>query len=106
MLSCIPIKKLLTFIVGISMVFAGLSACSQQNSTTTPSNQSPIKVGGTVSLTGDSSTDGKALLLGYQLWAATVNKHGGLLGRQVQLDIKDDHSSPDQVTTDYQQLIS
>jgi branched-chain amino acid transport system substrate-binding protein len=43
---------------------------------------------------------------GYQLWAADINKAGGLLGRQVQLDIVNDNSSPDQVQTNYQTLIT
>ncbi|HYX48653.1 MAG TPA: amino acid ABC transporter substrate-binding protein, partial [Ktedonobacteraceae bacterium] len=42
----------------------------------------------------------------YQLWANDVNKAGGLLGRQVQLDIVNDNSSPDQVQTNYQTLIT
>jgi branched-chain amino acid transport system substrate-binding protein len=43
---------------------------------------------------------------GYQLWASTVNAHGGVLGRQVQLKIVDDASSPTQVVTNYQNLIN
>jgi branched-chain amino acid transport system substrate-binding protein len=43
---------------------------------------------------------------GYQLWADTINKNGGLLGRQVTLDIVSDASSPDQVQTNYQKLIT
>jgi branched-chain amino acid transport system substrate-binding protein len=43
---------------------------------------------------------------GYQLWANDVNKAGGLLGRQVQLDIVNDNSSPDQVQTNYTTLIT
>jgi len=43
---------------------------------------------------------------GYQLWQADVNKAGGLLGRKVQLDIVYDNSSPDQVQTNYQTLIT
>ena len=43
---------------------------------------------------------------GYQLWAAEANKHGGVLGRKVQLKIVDDTSSPNQVVTNYQTLIS
>ena len=30
---------------------------------------------------------------GYQLWAGTVNAHGGILGRQVELKIVDDASA-------------
>lgn len=80
------------------------SACS-----TTPggtSNRQPIKIGISVSLSGDFSDDGKLYVQGYQLWADAVNKHGGLLGRPVQLDILSDASSPEQVQTNYQKLIT
>ena len=59
-----------------------------------------------LSLSGDFSADGNAFKQGYQLWADTVNKTGGLLGHQVKLDIVSDASSPTQVVTNYQKLIS
>jgi branched-chain amino acid transport system substrate-binding protein len=75
--------------------------------TTAPTtNTAPIKIGISLSLSGDFSADGAAFQQGYQLWADTINKAGGLLGRQVQLDIVSDASSPDQVQTNYQKLIS
>jgi branched-chain amino acid transport system substrate-binding protein len=68
--------------------------------------QAPIKIGASLSLSGDFAADGMAFQQGYQLWADTVNKAGGLLGRQVQLDIISDASSTDQVQTNYQKLIT
>ncbi len=69
-------------------------------------NAAPIKIGISLSLSGDFSSDGQAFQQGYQLWADTVNASGGLLGRQVTLDIVSDASSPDQVQTNYQKLIT
>src|SRR6266853_1755360 len=66
----------------------------------------PINIGVSLSLSGDFSADGMAFQQGYQLWRDTVNKNGGLLGRQVQLDILSDASSPDQVQTNYQKLLT
>jgi branched-chain amino acid transport system substrate-binding protein len=66
----------------------------------------PIKIGFSVSLSGDFSSDGKAVLQGYQLWAADVNKHGGLMGRQVKLIWANDNSSQAQVATNYTKLIT
>ncbi len=88
-----------------------LSACGTgSTTTTTPSGTSqpktPIKIGISLSLSGDFSADGLAFQQGYQLWAATVNKNGGILGRQVQLDILSDASSTTQVVTNYQKLIT
>ncbi len=74
--------------------------------TTAPTSAQPIKIGISLSLSGDFSADGQAFQQGYQLWADAVNKAGGLLGRQVQLDIVSDASSTDQVQTNYQTLIN
>jgi branched-chain amino acid transport system substrate-binding protein len=82
-----------------------LSACGSSTTTSKPS-QTPIKIGISLSLTGDFSADGKAFQQGYQLWADTINKSGGLLGRPVQLDILSDASSTTQVVTNYQKLIT
>jgi branched-chain amino acid transport system substrate-binding protein len=86
-----------------------LSACgggSTTSSTTSTQPQTPIKIGISVSLSGDFSADGKATERGYQLWADTLNKNGGLLGRKVQLDFLSDASSTTQVVTNYQKLIT
>ncbi len=66
----------------------------------------PVKIGISLSLSGDFSADGIAFQQGYKLWAADVNKAGGLLGHKVSLDIVSDASSPTQVVTNYQKLIS
>jgi len=68
--------------------------------------ESPLKIGISLSLTGDFADPGKAAKLGYELWAAEVNKTGGVLGRPVEIKIVDDASSPDQVVTNYQNLIT
>jgi branched-chain amino acid transport system substrate-binding protein len=73
---------------------------------TSPSGGAPLKIGISLSLTGDFSDSGKAAQRGYELWASVVNKSGGVLGRQVQLSIVDDASSPDQVVTNYTNLIT
>ena len=66
----------------------------------------PLVIGISLSLSGDFSDPGKAAMRGYQLWAQEANAHGGVLGRQVKLKIVDDTSSPSQVVTNYQNLIS
>ncbi len=99
-----------------------LAACSGSNSSsssTTPGSSStasastaasgstqPITIGISLSLTGDFSADGLAFQQGYKLWAKDVNAAGGIMGRQVQLTILNDNSSPNQVVTNYNTLIS
>jgi branched-chain amino acid transport system substrate-binding protein len=91
---------------------ASVAACGL-SSTGTPSNSNnggasgtPIKVGISLSETGDFSADGLASLRGYRLWAADVNSHGGLLGRPVRLVVINDKSDPGIVAKNYTTLIT
>src|SRR5260370_6357617 len=43
---------------------------------------------------------------GYELWAHDQNAAGGLLGRHIELVIKNDASQPNQAVTNYQTLIN
>jgi branched-chain amino acid transport system substrate-binding protein len=82
------------------------SGGSTTSSGTTNTTKAPIVIGTSLSLTGDFSTDGVNFEKGYDLWAADVNAAGGLLGRKVVLKILNDASSPTQVVTNYDKLIS
>ena len=93
------------------MAVAGLTltACgngSSGNGNASGSSNGPIVIGISLSLTGDFSDPGQAAKKGYELWADVVNKAGGILGRKVELKIVDDTSSPDQVVTNYENLIT
>src|SRR5439155_21661068 len=89
-----------------------VAACSSLNSTAPSASTSasrwvtPIVIGISLSQTGDFSDPGKAAMRGYQLWADTVNASGGILGRQVELKIADDASSPNQAVTNYETFIT
>ena len=91
-----------------ALTAALLAACgsSTAGSSNSAGPKPPILIGASLSLTGDFSADGVAFQKGYELWASQVNSHGGILGRQVKLDILNDNSSPSQVVTNYQKLIS
>lgn len=87
----------------LTLTLLFMTACG---STPARAFRPPIKIGISISYSGDFSDDGRLFVQGYQLWANTVNQHGGLLGRPVQLDIVSDASSPAQVQTNYQKLIT
>jgi len=82
------------------------SSASAAATSPTPASKSPVTIGASLSLSGDFAADGQAFEKGYQLWAADINAAGGLLGHPVKLDIVSDASSPAQVVTNYQKLIS
>jgi branched-chain amino acid transport system substrate-binding protein len=96
-------------VAGLGAVTLGLASCSStggSGSGQSSKSTAPIKIGVSLSLSGDFSADGKAFQQGYKLWADDINAKGGLLGRKVSLDIVNDASSPVQVVTNYQKLIS
>jgi branched-chain amino acid transport system substrate-binding protein len=86
-----------------------VAACSKSGSNTTPTAtgaKPPLVIGISLSASGDFSDPAAAAKRGYDLWAEQVNAKGGILGRQVVLKIVDDASSPDQVKTNYETLIT
>jgi len=83
-----------------------MTTSSGASSSGTLAKGAPVTIGISLSLSGDFSGDGIAFKQGYELWADTVNAHGGLLGHKVKLDIVSDASSATQVVTNYQSLIS
>lgn len=95
--------------VGITaaMLTAALAACSGGSSPSGGnSSKGPILIGASLSLTGDFSADGLAYRRGYELWAHDVNASGGIDGRKVKVIILNDNSKPDQVDSNYTDLIT
>ena len=95
-------------VLGASVLAACTSASNSNGTTPTSNSTAPIVIGASLSLSGGANdpflADGQAFDRGYKLWAKDVNARGGLLGRQVKLDILDDGGSPNQVVTNYQIL--
>lgn len=104
--STVAISKLFSACIVIVLMLTILEACSSSSTTTNSTQAGPIVIGASIANSGDFSADGKPTEQGYQLWADTINKQGGLLGRQVKLDLVNDNSSPEGVTTAYQKLIN
>jgi branched-chain amino acid transport system substrate-binding protein len=66
----------------------------------------PIVVGGTLPLTGAFGATGVIHRIAGDLFVERLNDAGGLLGRPVVWDLRDDESVTDNVATLYEQLIS
>jgi branched-chain amino acid transport system substrate-binding protein len=88
-----------------AVVVLGAGGCATSSGSSAPAANAPLVIGASLSLTGDFADSGKAVQQGYELWADTVNKNGGILGRKVSIKVVDDASSTDQVVTNYQNLI-
>ena len=95
------LRKTFIFVSAMALVLGIFTACGGQ-----ATGNGPIKIGVSLSLSGDFSADGEAFQQGYELWRDAINKKGGLLRRQVQLDILSDDSSTQQVAANYTKLIT
>jgi branched-chain amino acid transport system substrate-binding protein len=98
-------RRLLTVVGALLATSVALAGCTATNAPTS-TKKTPLTIGVSLSLTGDFSDSGKAAERGYALWVSQTNKAGGVLGRKVELKVVDDASSPDQVVTNYTNLIT
>jgi branched-chain amino acid transport system substrate-binding protein len=84
-----------------------LAAATQVGARTgTEAAKPPIKIGISLPLTGNFSEPGTAAMRGYKIWQQLINKQGGLLGRKVQVIIRDDASNQNTIVADYTRLIT
>ncbi|MCX7858175.1 MAG: amino acid ABC transporter substrate-binding protein [Deltaproteobacteria bacterium] len=93
----------LIFIAFVAVLVYSLPLFCQ---TTKTASGEPIKIGGSLPLTGLASEQAKWVKAGYEYWAEDVNKRGGLLGRPVRLIIYDDESNADKAVTYYERAIT
>jgi branched-chain amino acid transport system substrate-binding protein len=90
---------------GEAATSAGATSEAATSEPAAPSGD-PVVVGVSISLSGEFSDQGEVVQRGYELWAKHANENGGLLGRPVELKVLSDGSSPEQVVTNYEQLIT
>ncbi|MEJ8859476.1 amino acid ABC transporter substrate-binding protein [Variovorax robiniae] len=83
----------------------GASSLLGHNAIAQPAG-APIRIGGTLALTGPLSATGLVHKLTGEIYVDGLNKRGGLLGRPVEWVLKDDQSKPDLARTLYEQLVT
>ncbi|UFU07980.1 amino acid ABC transporter substrate-binding protein [Ruania halotolerans] len=95
-------------LAAVPMVVAlGLAACSDDGGGgSEDGGDDPIVIGISLPLSGDFAEPGQGVQRGYETWAHVINENGGLLGRQVELEILDDASDAARVVSDYEALIA
>jgi ABC-type branched-subunit amino acid transport system substrate-binding protein len=72
------------------LVLAASAACVSSEDQADPENA--IRIGATLPFSGDRAASGAALERALRLAASVVNATGGLLGRPLELEIRDSHS--------------
>ncbi len=91
--------------VVVTLVFCAASGFGQTAKSAGASGE-PIKIGGSLPLTGIFSETAKWIKEGYEFWAEDLNKKGGLLGRPVKLTIYDDESNAEKAVTYFERAIT
>jgi branched-chain amino acid transport system substrate-binding protein len=79
--------------------------CSLASVSVALAAEQPIRVGITISLSGDYAELGQDELDGVLMWVDDINRRAGLLGRKVVIVYYDDKSSPKESAKLYQRLI-
>jgi branched-chain amino acid transport system substrate-binding protein len=67
--------------------------------------EEPVKIGASLSMSGTYREPADMVRRGYSLWVQEINRQGGLLGRPVELILKDDRGDPELARQIYRQLI-
>ena len=95
-------------LAGVAIAAAGCGGDDEADGGGGGSEQSskPIRIGTSLPLTGEYSEPGKASKEGYEAWQAITNEGGGILGRKVEMVVRDDASKQNVAVADYTNLIS
>jgi len=99
------IRKLLSGAVAL-LLLGGLALAACAPAPAAQDKSKPIKIGGSLPVTGIYAEQTKDIRAAYEYWAEEVNSKGGLLGRPVELIIYDDESSPEKAVTNYERAIT
>jgi branched-chain amino acid transport system substrate-binding protein len=94
-------RRRLRTVLAILTVAATTAACGSGST-----GDGPIKIGGTLGLTGSLAAAASEYQAIYDAWAQEVNAKGGLLGRKVEMVIKNDNSTAATAATAYQSLLT
>jgi branched-chain amino acid transport system substrate-binding protein len=100
------VRKLRWVLLPLTVAAALLVATQVGARTDAAAAKPQLKIGISLPLTGNFAEPGTAAMRGYKIWQQLVNKHGGLLGRKVQLLIRDDASNQNTIVADYTRLIT
>ncbi len=104
-LMVLAVLALLAAACGDSDGDAGTTAATQAPTTAAPDAE-PIVVGGSLALTGFLAPTAAIHKITGDLFVEKLNAEGGLLGREVVWDVRDDESVPDQAAAIYERLIT
>ncbi|HEX6683887.1 MAG TPA: ABC transporter substrate-binding protein [Candidatus Limnocylindrales bacterium] len=95
-------RRLVLHIAPLAVVLAAAACGGGSGESTT--EQGPIRIGQIVSLTGNYQPLGSENKKSVELAVEQINAKGGVLGRKLELIVKDDKSQPDQSVLAFNEL--
>ena len=78
---------------------------AEQGVKTTPAPEKPIKIGVLAPLSGPFSQYGSPYLKGAELAVEEINAKGGVMGRQIELVVRDTKNNPSEAATAFEELV-
>jgi branched-chain amino acid transport system substrate-binding protein len=91
-------KKFLFSLLAVVLASGLIITGCNSTTTSTPASGQPLKVGVIASTSGFFASMGEYMTVGAQMAADKVNASGGVLGRKVEIVIKDDQADPSVVS--------
>ncbi len=82
-----------------------IAACGGGTSSGTTQTQKPLVIGMTMPLSGSTASVGQQVQYAVRAWLKQVNASGGILHRQVQVNIQDDAGVPSTAVVGYTQML-
>ncbi len=89
-------------IAAVAAVALAATGCSADQ----PTSGDTITIGASLPLTGEFSQGGLDTQHGYETWVEMTNEAGGLLGKQVNIIVKDDATTQETAVSNYNNLIA
>lgn len=96
-------KKIITTLVGTSLLLAACGGEKKVDTTVTPAAET-IKIGALGPLTGPVAVYGISATNGTKLAVDEINANGGILGKQIELNLLDEKGDPIEAVNAYNKL--
>lgn len=94
-------KKLVATVVAVTLVSAMMvTGCGKGSK-----DSDTFRIGGTGPLTGDASSYGTSVKNGAELAVKEINDAGGINGKKIEFDMKDDKATAEDASTAYNSLM-
>jgi branched-chain amino acid transport system substrate-binding protein len=100
----VPVRRLALSLATAVFAIAATACGGSSNTEGNDRQQGPIRIGQIVSLTGNYQPLGSENKKSVELAVEQVNAKGGVLGRRIEVVVKDDKSQPDQSVLAFNEL--